>query len=165
MSVANLQIDYAHEAEESRADYLLRRIVGWAAVVYGAIGLLQQALHMALARGWLSRPPNMMWSESRGWGIVLLGATLLTDCAFLLAGALLLRRSALGIPVLRGAAAFTVVATVASVVHSIFEFGNYGSYWSQPASAGVEALGVMTGLWVPLLLAALTFRPAGRRLA
>jgi hypothetical protein len=165
MDVATIQIEYARDAEESSADAVLRRIVGSAAVVYGVIGVLGTALHVALARGWVSHPPNMSWSLSPGWGTVLQGAGLVTDCAFLLAGALLLRRSAVGIPLLRGAAVFNVVLTVASVADAMFELQNYASYWSKPATAALEASSAITGWWVPLLIAALTFRPPGRPLA
>jgi hypothetical protein len=165
MSCAPIQIEYARETEESQADSLLRRIVGWGAFVWGGAGVLGLALHIALARAWVSRPPNMSWSLSPGWGTVLLGANLLTDCAFLLAGALLLRRSALGIPVLRAAAVLTVVLAAAGIADAMFEFQNYASYWSKPATAAVEALGFVNGWWVPLLLGALTFRTHGKRLA
>jgi hypothetical protein len=165
MTVAAIQIDYSHEAGEMSADRLLRRIVGWSAVIYGGVGVLQLALHIALARGWVSRPPYMSWSLSAGWGILLLAAHTLTECAYLLAGALLLRRSPVGIPVLRWAAVVGVPLMIAQVIHSMFEFQNYASYWSKPATAAVEALGTFNGQWVPLLIAALTFRPAGKRLA
>jgi hypothetical protein len=165
MTAAAIQIDYAGETEESPADRLLRRIVGWAAVVYGGAGVLRLAIHIALARGWVSRPPNMSWSLSAGWGALLVAAQTLTDCGFLLAGALLLRRSFVGVPVLRGAAAVSAVMMFAHVVYAMFEFQNYASYWSKPASAAVQALDLVTGLWVPLLIAALTFRPPGKRLA
>src|SRR4051794_24888709 len=108
MTVAPVQIDYAQDAEESPPDRLLRKIVGSAALVFGGSGVLQLAIPLALARGWVSRPPNMAWELSPGWGTILFAGELLGECAFLLAGALLLRRSSLGVAVLRWAAPISV---------------------------------------------------------
>jgi hypothetical protein len=161
---ATIQIDYARdEGAEAPADRLLRKMLGWAAVVYGGVSLLQMALHIGLANGLLSRPANMSWSLSGGWGLLLPGAQVLCESAFLLGGALLLiRRSAVGVTALRVAAMVSVLLLLVGVIVNLRQFSAYASYWSKPATAAMELLDLTNGLWVPLLIAALTFRPPGR---
>jgi hypothetical protein len=59
MSDLGLPIDHASQDAELPADRLLRRILAWSAIAYGADGVIQNALFIALAKKWVASPPNM----------------------------------------------------------------------------------------------------------
>ena len=54
-------IAYASAEDELPSDRLLRRIVAFSAMIYGGDALLDTALHVALARGWVASPSSMGW--------------------------------------------------------------------------------------------------------
>src|SRR3954453_6196295 len=107
-------IDYALNDIELPADRLLRRIIGFAAIVYGGEALVGMALHIALAKRWAASPSGMAWDLEGGWHAIVIAADVLATCAMILAGVLLLKRARVSIPVLRASITCMLILTVLS---------------------------------------------------
>ena len=165
MTDAGRSIADSSDAFEQPADRLLRRILGWAAIVYGGGALVGTALHVGLARTWLASPDTMSWTLRGGWDGVLLAAGALTMAGLVLGGVLLLRRRArASIPILRASVACSFVVTVLGLAMTLHESDVYASYWSTPATAVVEGMHVLQSEWLPMLIVLLTLPPLARRM-
>jgi hypothetical protein len=159
-------IEYASRASTTDlpADRLLRRAVGWTAVLYGGQAVLATALHIALARRWLRTPPNMSWDVPTGWTMIASRAQTLAMAGILVAGVLLLRRAPLAVHVLRGCVAGSIVLSIVNLGLALANNPIYASYWSTPGSFAIEALYNLGGLWLPLLLILITLPSLARRM-
>ena len=164
MSHAAPSIEYASTAHDTPPDRLLRRIVAWTAIVYGGEALVARALHIALAKGWLSHPSSMSWDLAGGWILVSNSVSTLTMCALLVAGLLLLRRSALSIPILRAGVAASIVVHIVGLALVMRANPIFASYWSTPGTFAVYSLQELRNTLVPILLVLLTLPPLARRM-
>jgi hypothetical protein len=158
-------IGYADTGATDPADHVLSKIIGVSCVLYGGGHVLSTSVHIALAKGWLASPPSMAWSMGSGWNTAFMGWQILSNCLFIVAGLMILRRAAVGITLLRLAAVSMVLNAVASLVVTLRELENYASYWSTIGSGTVNAIQFLNGLSVPALLALLTLPPLNSRLA
>jgi hypothetical protein len=157
-------IEYAPPGLEAPADRLLRRIVAWSAIVYGAEALVVKTLHVALSRGWLASPSTMSWSLDGGWSRIMMAAQALTMLAMLIGGVLMLRRSRACLVILRAGVACSIVLAILSLAMAMRASPVYRSYWSTPAAAAVNAMDFMGNLWLPILIVLLTLPPLARRM-
>ena len=148
---------------ELPADRLLRRIVAWTAIAYGANALARTALHVVLAKGWAAAPPNMSWSLEGGWNTAVFLVQSAAMAALVAGGVLALRRSRACVAVLRGSVACWVLLSVVGLAMLVRTNPTYASYWSTPAAAAVNAAHFLEGLCLPVLILLLTL-PLARRM-
>jgi len=164
MQETALSIEYASEGLELPADRLLRRIVGWSAILYGAAAIIHAALYVALATKWAASPPFMAWSFRGASDIILLVLQTAIMSTLLFGGLLLLRRSQAGIVVVRTAVACAMALTILGEVTNIHATPTLASDWSTLAGAALMTLGVFDQLSVPALILLLTLPPLARRM-
>ena len=65
---------------------------------------------------------------------------------------------------MRVSVAAQLVLTVATTALELYAEPVYASYWSKPGTAAMEAMGVLGGLWLPVVLVLLTLPPLARRM-
>jgi hypothetical protein len=99
--------------EDPTAYRLLRRIVGWAAIVAGAKTVVLNALYVALSRGWVAQPQNMSWGMGGRLRVAIITGETIAMSALLLSGVLLLRRSRGAVALLRCSALALCIAHAA----------------------------------------------------
>jgi hypothetical protein len=157
-------IEYGSGAHEPPADRLLRRIVAWAAILYGGEALISAALHVALSGGWVASPSTMSWRLDGGWDLVVMGAHKVAMSALLIGGVLMLRRSRASVVVLRASVACAIVLAILGQALAMRGSPVYASYWSTPASAAMYAMQFLRSLWLPVLIVLLTLPPLARRM-
>ena len=157
-------IEYASQGLELPADQLLRRIVGWTAIMYGGEAVIGTALHVALARGWVASPSSMSWSLDGGWNIIVMHAQTLAMTALVTGGVLMLRRSPASVVVMRASIASSIVLAVLGLAMTLRASPVYASYLSTPATATVYTVQYLRGLWLPVLIVLLTLPPLARRM-
>jgi hypothetical protein len=164
MSHAAPLIAYGTEDLDTPTDRLLRRIVGWTAIVSSAKSLLTTALLVALAKKWLASPSSMVWDLDGGWNAVVRAADTAASCALLLGGLLLLRRSWAGILLIRAGVASLVALSAVSLTMLLYTNPTYASYWSTFGAAAIETSSWVSGLWPDAMLILLTLPPLARRM-
>ena len=164
MSHPAASIDYASESHDTPADRLLRRIVAWAAIVYGGEALVGRALQVALGKGWLAHPSTMSWELEGGWILISNSAHTLSMCVLLVAGLLLLRRSPLGVTLLRASVAASIVVHFAGLALVLRANPTFASYWSTPGTLAFYSLNELQNLLLPALFLLLTLPPLARRM-
>ena len=155
---------YAPPGLDQPADRLLRRIVGWLAILFGGESLVGSALHYALAKGWLSHPANMSWSIDDSWQLALMAVSTGVKLTMFLGGVLLLRQSRTSILLLRAGAACTIGLSLLGLALLLRTNPTYASYWSTPATAAIYTMQSFQSLWLPLLVGLLTLPPLARRM-
>lgn len=165
MSDPGPPIAYASRAAELPADRLLRRILAWSAIFYGAQGIISNALLVALAKKWMASPRNIGWGFGRDTrDVILIVADTLVMSALIIAGILILKRGRVGVIVLRAAVISAIVRAVLYHAISALTIAEVASCWSTPGAAAMQALGILYGLWIPVLLGLLTLPPLARRI-
>jgi hypothetical protein len=160
-------IEYGLEgpgAPDLPTDRFLRRIVGWAAIVYSAKSLITSALDVALAKKWLASPSSMAWELDGGWTAVVRGADTLATCVLLLGGVLLLRRSRAGVVLIRAGIACLAALSALSLAMQLYTNSTYASYWSTFGAAAMETSSWLSGFWPEAMLILLTLPPLARRM-
>jgi len=146
------------------SDRFLRRIVGWLAIVCGARTVLLNALYVALSNGWVAQPPSMAWGLGGWWRAAIMAGETVAMCALLLGGTMLLRRLAGAVALLRCAAVALATLSLLGQAGLLHFDPDYAGYWTEPATAAVEALVVLNGFWLPVVIVLLTLPPLARRM-
>lgn len=146
------------------SDRLLRRIVGWLAIVCGGKTVVLNALYLALSKGWVAQPPSMSWGLGGPGRAAIIAGETIAMCAMLLGGLMFLRRAAGAAALLRCAAAAMVALALLNQGVVLYTDPDYAGYWSEPATAAVEALVGLNALLLPVVILLLTLPPLARRM-
>ncbi|MDB5297719.1 MAG: hypothetical protein JWO31_3702 [Phycisphaerales bacterium] len=128
------------------------------AVAYGAVFLAGLVAHALMAFGLAAGPAGVTYRPIAS-ELALIAVWTLAAGAVAAGGALLLRRSPAGVAVVRAGAAATAFLTVGRVAYTVSTNPVYAALWSTPApaTATVQTHYLLNNLWVPALLAALTW--------
>lgn len=157
-------VDYATDGLEAASDRLLRRVVGWLAIVYGGLMLGNSVMTMTLAMKWAASPSSISWRLGDSWSVIstILHAAALAMLTF--GGALLVLRVHASIIWLRLATVSSLVLLFANIARSIHTNTIPISFWSTPVAYITYSYHYITALWVPGMVLALTLPPLARRM-
>jgi hypothetical protein len=141
-------------ADEAALPAWLRRVAGWGAVAYGGFGALAKVDFIAITRKWFPAGPDFgqftPLQDAFEW------AQVAAYVLMLLAGVLILRRSAAGVAALRLGAALTIATVCGEQTYSAMTESS-SLQWR-----GLNVLSALAGVAMPALLSVLTIGPLGR---
>lgn len=158
-------VDYAADCPPGASDRLLRRIVGWVAIVYGGLSLMRSVSHFALVVGWAARAQFPRWAPLdtlEKWVFVAVDATIMA--ALLLGGVMLLRRMPTSIILLRVAAVCSIAFNFTYAAIFVMTYEGWMAFLSTPVAALFDKLPLIAPGWVPVILLVLTLPSLAKRI-